>query len=148
YITKSGTALVTGYKHIPHSDLTPAGGGGDQTLLDSGVLEYDIKTGKLIRAWSADDHIPMTESYTPASAQNPNAYDPWHINSIDVDSDGNWLVSMRNTWTLYKINPTTGAILWRLGGKASDFFVPDNIAFAFQHDARWLPNGQISIFDN
>src|SRR3954467_1111491 len=34
-ITKSGTALVTGYKHIPHTDLQPAGGGPDQTLLDS-----------------------------------------------------------------------------------------------------------------
>ena len=41
-----GTALVTGYKHIPHRDLSAAGGGSDQTLLDSGVLEYDIKTGE------------------------------------------------------------------------------------------------------
>src|SRR3954463_9145603 len=46
-ITKAGTALVTGYKHLPHRDLSAAGGGTDQTLLDSGVLEYDIKTGKL-----------------------------------------------------------------------------------------------------
>ncbi|MEA2496209.1 MAG: hypothetical protein QOJ29_4120 [Thermoleophilaceae bacterium] len=148
FITKGGHALVTGYKYLPHRDLSAAGGGTDQTLLDSGVLEYDIATGKLLKAWSADEHIPMTDGYPPANPNNPNAYDPWHINSIDVDAADNWLVSMRNTWTIYKVNSTTGAIDWRIGGKHSDFAVPDDIAFAFQHDARWQPNGQISIFDN
>jgi Arylsulfotransferase (ASST) len=147
-IQSDGTALVTGYRYVQHTDLQPAGGGPDQTLLDSGVLRYDVKTGQLVNAWSAADHIAMTDSYTPGNPNNPNAYDPWHINSIDVDKDGNWLVSMRNTWAIYKINPTTGAILWTLGGKVSSFAVPDNIAFAFQHDARWRPNGEISLFDN
>lgn len=148
-ITKAGTALVTGYKYLPHRNLTSMGGGEDQTLLDSGVLEFDIKTGKLIKEWSADQHIPMDQSYSKTSPQNPNAFDPWHINSIDVDSDGNWLVSMRNTWAIYKIDSKTGQILWTLGGKASSFAVPDNVAWAFQHDARWRSGGkQISIFDN
>jgi Arylsulfotransferase (ASST) len=148
FITKNGTALVTGYKYLPNRNLTSMGGGESQTLLDSGVLEYDIKTGKLLHEWSADQHIPMEQSYAMTSPQNPNAYDPWHINSIDVDADGNWLVSMRNTWAIYKIDSKTGQILWTLGGKASTFSVPDNLAFAFQHDARWRANGQISIFDN
>jgi Arylsulfotransferase (ASST) len=147
-ITKTGHALVTGYKHLAHTDLTSVGGGPDQTLLDSGVLDYDIKTGKLVKAWSANDHIPMADGYPPANPNNPNAYDPWHINSIDAASDGSWLVSMRNTWAIYKVNPTTGAIVWRIGGKHSDFTVPDDVAWAFQHDARWRANGAISIFDN
>jgi hypothetical protein len=148
YITSNGHAFVTAYRHVPGVDLSSQGGSTSQTLLDSGVLEYDIATGALVKAWSAADHISINDSYTPANPNQPNAYDPYHINSIDVDSDGNWLVSMRNTWALYKVNPTTGAILWTLGGKRSDFAVPDNVAFAFQHDARWLPNGQVSIFDN
>src|SRR4051794_33688345 len=149
FITKSGTALVTGYKYLPHRDLRAAGGGPDQTLLDSGVLEYDIATGKLLRHWSADEHIPMTDGYPPGNPNNPNAYDPWHINSIDVDATtGNWLVSMRNTWALYKVDPKSGQILWTLGGKHSNFAIPNDVAFAFQHDARWRPNGRISIFDN
>ncbi|MEA2424331.1 MAG: hypothetical protein QOH13_741 [Thermoleophilaceae bacterium] len=148
YITKSGTALTTGYKYIPNRDLTSMGGGESQTLLDSGVIEYDLKTGHIVHEWSADQHIPFQESYQQTSPQNPNAYDPWHINSIDVDSDGNWLVSMRNMWTIYKVNSKTGEVMWKLGGKASSFAVPDNVAFAFQHDARWRPNGQLSMFDN
>ena len=148
FITKDGHALVTGYKHLEHRDLTAKGGGTDQTLLDSGVMEYDIATGKLLRVWSADEHIPMSQGVPPANPNNPAAYDPWHINSIDVDAQGNWLVSMRNTWAMYKINSTTGAIIWTLGGNASDFAIPADVAFAFQHDARWRPNGEISIFDN
>src|SRR3954447_15826338 len=148
YVTKQGTALVTGYKHIAHRDLTAVGGGSDQTLLDSGVLEYDIKSGKLLRVWSSDEHIPMADGYPPANPNSPVAYDSWHINSIDVSSDGTWLVSMRNTWAVYKIDPKPGQILWTLGGKRSSFAIPDNVTWAFQHDARWRPGGQISIFDN
>jgi hypothetical protein len=148
HITKSGTALTTGYKYIPHRDLSSRGGSKDQTLLDSGVVEVDVKTGKLVKAWSADEHIPMSDAVPPANPNSPAAYDPWHINSIDVDKDGNWLVSMRNTWAIYKVNSTTGAIMWTLGGKSNQFQIPDNVAFAFQHDARWLPNGDMSIFDN
>jgi hypothetical protein len=148
FITKSGTALVTGYKYLPNRNLTSMGGGESQTLLDSGVIEYDIKTGKIVHEWSADQHIPLEQSQVRTSPQNPNAYDPWHINSIDVDADGNWLVSMRNTWAIYKVDSKTGQILWTLGGSASSFSVPDDVAFAFQHDARWRPGGQISIFDN
>jgi hypothetical protein len=147
-ITPSGTALTTGYRYIPHRDLSSKGGSTDQTLLDSGVVEVDIKTGKVVRFWSADEHIPMSDGVPPANPNSPAAYDPWHINSIDVDKDGNWLVSMRNTWAIYKINPASGAIIWTLGGKSSSFAVPDNIAFAFQHDARWLPDGDLSMFDN
>src|SRR4051812_35223499 len=47
-ITAGGTALTTGYRYIPHRDLSSRGGSTDQTLLDSGVVEVDIKTGKLV----------------------------------------------------------------------------------------------------
>src|SRR3954452_1705527 len=77
FITKAGHALITGYKHVPHRDLSSVGGGTDQTLLDSGVLDYDIKTGKLVNAWSADAHIPMSDGYPPANPNSPVAYDPW-----------------------------------------------------------------------
>src|SRR3954469_6225537 len=33
FITKSGTALTTGYRYLPHRDLSSKGGGTDQTLL-------------------------------------------------------------------------------------------------------------------
>ena len=56
------------------------------------------------------------ESYGPVGAD----WDYFHLNSIAVDSDENLLVSSRNTHTIYKID-RSGAIIWRLGGKHSDF---------------------------
>lgn len=146
FITKQNTALTTYYRHIPGRDLRAVGGPESHTLVDTGVAEYDIATGRLIRTWSPDGRIPLEDSFIPFSAQMP--YDPWHINSIDVSSDGAWLISMRNTHAIYKVNPTTGDIAWTLGGKRSSFALGDRARFAFQHDARWRPNGRITLFDN
>ena len=147
FITKQNTALATYYRHIPGRDLSAVGGGQSQTLVDTGVAEYDIATGRLIRTWSPDGRIPMEDSYIPITNQQM-PHDPWHINSIDVDAAGNWLLSMRNTHAIYKVNPATGEVLWTLGGKRSNFALGDRVHFAFQHDARFKPDGNISLFDN
>jgi hypothetical protein len=57
-------------------------------------------------------------------------------------------VSARHTHALYKIDRRTGRILWRLGGKRSDFALGPGVRFAWQHDARRRPDGTISLFDN
>jgi len=58
---------------------------------------------------------------------------------------------------VHKINGTSGEIIWRLGGKKSDFkFTSKKANFCFQHHARWLPipakQGDdvevISLYDN
>ena len=41
-----------------------------------------------------------------------------------------------------------GAIVWRLGGKKSDFAMGPGTRFAWQHDARRRPDGTITLFDN
>src|SRR5271163_4896239 len=58
------------------------------------------------------------------------------------------LVSSRHTWTVYKVNRTTGAIIWRLGGKKSDFTLGPGLPFAWQHDAVGVDASTIRIFDN
>src|SRR5205807_2439323 len=67
---------------------------------------------------------------------------------IDEEQDGSLLVSARNTWTIYRIDPRTGQVGWRLGGKHSSFKLAAGAATAWQHDPRLLPDGSISIFDN
>jgi hypothetical protein len=83
------------------------------------------------------------------------AWNYFHINSVDKDDQGNYLISARNYRAIFKINGTTGNIIWQLGGlQGSSFHVPKNVEFAFQHDARFRSrseNGQIeviSFFDN
>ena len=65
--------------------------------------------------------------------------EPWdylHLNSIDVLPDGNLLVRVRHTFALYKLDRKTGKVIWRLGGKRSDFDMGPGTQFAWQHDGR------------
>ena len=106
--------------------------------------EIDIPSGRVLLEWHSLDHIPIEESYWPLSAD----WDYVHLNSIGVDRDENLLVSSRNTHTIYKLDRRSGAIMWRLGGKRSDFAIEPAAVFAWQHDARRQPDGTITLFDN
>lgn len=58
------------------------------------------------------------------------AYDYFHINAVDKTSDGNYLISSRHTCTIFKVSSKDGSIIWRLGGKSSDFTL-DGFNFSF-----------------
>src|SRR5207244_7139747 len=60
----------------------------------------------------------------------------------------NVLVEARKTHALYEIDRRTKKVLWRLGGKKSDFAMGAGTRFAWQHDARRQANGTITLFDN
>jgi hypothetical protein len=144
-ITAHDTALVIGYRIVPY-DLTAVGGPAGGFVLDGTIQEIDIPTGRVLWRWSALDHVPVTESSARVAPSEP--YDAYHLNSVDQDADGNLLISARHTSTLYKVDRRTGAILWRLGGRSGEFDVAAGAAFAFQHDARWGPDGTVTVFDN
>lgn len=71
---------------------------------------------------------------------------------MDINSDGDYLISSRHTSTLFKVNGQTGEIIWRCGGSLSDFEFLDGLNFSSQHDARWVSTNSstdiISLFDN
>ncbi len=142
-ITPRNTALLTSYV-ITDADLTSVGGPRKGTIQDAIFQEIDLASGKVLLEWHSLDRIPLEESYAPVEAEN---WDFFHINSIDLDGDGNLLVSGRSTHTIYKLD-RKGAILWRLGGKHSDFEMAPGSDFAWQHDARRQPDGTLTIFDN
>jgi len=82
----------------------------------------------------------------PTSRREP--FDFFHINSIDVEQDGDLLVDSRNTWAAYDVDPKTGRVRWELGGKHSSFKMGPGTSTAWQHDAVQQPNGAITFFDN
>jgi hypothetical protein len=99
--------------------------------------------------WTSLDHVGLAESYErPASSTTVWPFDFFHVNSIGVDHDGTLLVSARNTWTVYDVDPRSGQVLWRLGGRQSTFTSGPGTRTAWQHDARRLSDGSIGIFDN
>lgn len=146
-ITEDGTALVTIYSAEQH-DLSSVGGPRRGRVIDSVVQEIDIDTGRVLFEWSALEDIALRESYKPVPEDPGEGWDYFHVNSIDVDTDGDLLISARNTYAVYKVDRVTGEILWRLGGKRSDFEMGPGTRFAWQHDARRTPDGKLSLFDN
>ena len=146
-LTSRGTALVTQFE-TKQADLSSIGGQAAGSVLVGHALEIDIATGRVLLDWNSLDHVSLEESYVQAPSNPSDTYDFFHINSIAEMDDGNLLISGRNTWTLYKVHRTTGAVLWRLGGKRSDFALPKPAWFSWQHHARPHGASEISVFDN
>lgn len=124
-------------------------------IWDSVIQEINIETNEVLFEWSASEHYGTEESYFPAGTaglRRSYAYDFFHINSIDKDSFGNYLVSSRYFHSVTYIEGKTGEILWVLGGRRNNFRdLSDGkaTAFAWQHDAHWTADHSgITLFDN
>src|SRR5215208_343843 len=146
-ITPEDTALLTAYNPVP-ADLSAVGGPKYGAVWEGIAQEVDIETGEVLFEWHSLEHVGIEESYLEPPSDPGYPYDYFHINSIDVDHDGNLLISARNTWSVYKAERKSGEVLWRLGGKNSDFEMGLGTRIAYQHDARRQRGGTISIFDN
>src|ERR671910_454460 len=146
-ISPQDTALITIYNAVPR-DLSSVGGSKDSVAIQGIVQELDIHTGEVLFEWHSLEHVGLEETYVTPSEDHYPGIDYFHLNSIDVEPDNNLLISARETSAVYKIDRKSGEIIWRLGGKKSDFQMGEGARFAFQHDARRLPDGNISIFDN
>jgi hypothetical protein len=144
-ITPQGTALLTVYNLVSR-DLSDLGGPVAGRVIEGVAQEVDIETGEVLFEWHSLDHVGVEESYYDNYFSHQLDY--FHINSIDVDHDDNLLLSARNTSAVYKIERRSGEILWRLGGKKSDFEMGKGTKIAWQHDARRQDDGTITIFDN
>jgi hypothetical protein len=143
-LTPEGTALFTCSPPVTPVDLSALGGSRNGRVQESIFQEVDIRTGRLLLEWRSLDHVPVTDSYN----QLTDPFDYLHINSIDIAPDGHLLVSGRHTWALYKVDRHTGEVIWRLGGKRSDYQLGPGARFAWQHDARQISKSKITLFDN
>lgn len=152
-ITSNDTALLTIYDPIP-ADLTSLGGPELGWLYDGVFQEIDIATGELLFEWRSSDFYPPESSHFPLNDRGHErtlGYDYYHMNSIDKDDQGRYLVSGRHTHTVTCVDGTTGQVLWTLGGKHNDFQDESDGAatdFSWQHDARWRSANSITLLNN
>ncbi|KAL7622435.1 hypothetical protein AAE478_007940 [Parahypoxylon ruwenzoriense] len=159
HIVNEETGLIQIYQPVVR-DLTAWGASDEQKWIVNAIIqELDIATGELLFEWASLDHISPDEAILPINpgqaGSGYNSSDSWdyfHINSVDKDSDGNYLISARDACSIHKINGTDGSIIWKLHGKHSSFKVPKDAEFCFQHDARFLSQHDdieiISLYDN
>ncbi len=131
--------------------------GANSTMLDCVVQEVDAQ-GNLVWQWRASDHTdPVKESIVPLGAgTDTSPADVYHCNSVDVNAAGDVLVSFRHMNSVLLVPKATGTVVWKLGGSAynkdgAQILAVQNDpegAFYLQHDARFQPNGDISLFDD
>lgn len=148
HILADGSALLTAYAPERRS-LRFIGGAANAVVLDSVVQRIDIKTGLVMYEWHAMQRVGLAESHVdPPNGSQSFPFDFFHVNSVQLEPSGHLLISARNTWAAYEVDPLTSRIVWRLGGKRSNFKMGPRAQFSWQHDVRLQPNGTITVFDD
>jgi Arylsulfotransferase (ASST)/Bacterial Ig-like domain len=143
-ILPNGDALITIY-HPRTVDLTSIGGLSNATVADLIIQEID-PNDNIVFEWNSKDYFAVSDTYQAIVGQTYIDYA--HGNAVELDTDGNLLISNRHMAEITKINRQTGAIIWRMGGKNNQFTFLNSDQFYFQHDIRRLANGNITLFDN
>lgn len=128
-------------------DLTAIGGVAGARVTGTAVQHVSAE-GKLLFQWSPFNHFDITDGQ-PADRAGANVN--WtHGNALELDVDGNLLVSFRNLSEVTKIDTISGAIIWRMGGRRNQFtfFDTSSRIFSGQHSVRVSSIGELTILDN
>jgi len=142
-LLSNGHAFLLVYK--PYTvDLSSYGGYVTATVESCLIQELD-QDKNLVWDWDSIDYLPITQ--TNHSLATPTV-DYAHCNALEVDSDGNLLLSSRHLDEITKISRQTGTVIWRLGGLGNEFTFTNDTGFAWQHDIRRLVDGHLTLFDN
>jgi hypothetical protein len=140
------TALACAYRpeYMDLGDLSRPGEHG--WVITGGFVEMDTTTGEVLFEWMSPGYIPIHESVTvqpwDAPARKPG-WDYIHVNSIDKNEAGDYLLSARFSNTIYLISGQTRDIIWRLGGKYSDF--EQDFTFSKQHHVEFVESNDTHI---
>src|SRR6185369_15660169 len=102
-------------------------------------------SGEVLFNWSPFDHLAVDLQGVDGPDRTATPINWTHGNALDLDTDGNLLLSFRNTSEIIKIDTRTGAVVWRMGGSHNQFtFVDVTLpAFARQHGVRSTGPGRL-----
>lgn len=128
-------------------DLTRVGGVVGARVTGTAV-QHISASGELLFSWSPFDHFAITDV---AESERTGAVVNWtHGNAIDLETDGNLIVSFRNLGEVTKIDVPTGEVIWRMGGRRNELSFVDSPmpSFVGQHSARALGGGHVLLLDN
>jgi len=150
-ILENGHSLMMSYDFQPVSMDTVVPGGDPNAIVEGLIIQEQDENRNVVFQWRSWDHFKITDATYDIDLTD-SLIDYVHGNAIEVDYDGNLLISSRHMDEVTKINRQTGDIIWRLGGEHCEnnqfTFINDPIGFSHQHDIRRLNNGNITVFDN
>ncbi len=142
-VLPNGNIVYDRWEKAPDSFSEKVVGGFPSTVIPvwtNSVIEVN-RDKKIVWEWHMPDHL-NPEDFKLASATPKR--DWAHVNSVKyVESNPlthkpAFLVSSRHTSTVFFIDATNGDVIWHS---------PKGL-FSYQHDATYLANGHIMVFDN
>lgn len=138
---KNGDIIMLIYQN-KEFDVSSLGGVTDQNVLGDKIIKMN-SNGEILWEWSVFDYInPLEDSSILKTA------DDWsHANSLSIDIDGNYLISFRNFNQVWKIDATSGNVIWKFGSEG-DFNMGDGDSFSGQHAFHLNKDGDYMVFDN
>jgi hypothetical protein len=147
-VLPDGSYYIIGEEHLV-IDMSQYIQGGDTAaiIVANAIIHMDANDNELWR-WRSIDHYDIldVDEYIDLTQHQ---IDWTHCNSIEIDPQGDIIISTRNFDEVTKINRATGNIIWRLGGERNQFtFINDTRGFSRQHCVRLLANGNLIMFDN
>ena len=128
-------------------DLT-ASGGVSQAKVTGTRVQHVAGDGSLLFDWSPFDHFAIDD--LPAADRSGGTVNWTHGNAIDIDAEGNLLLSFRSLNEITKIDGRTGAVVWRIGGLRSNAGLENTPSppFMRQHGLRATGNRELLLLDN
>ncbi|CAK37961.1 uncharacterized protein An02g13770 [Aspergillus niger] len=121
-------------------DMADVGRPGEQKLfLTGGFAELDLATGAPLFEWDSSDHLGLHETdrfHTWEEPMGQWGFDSVHMNAVDKNEAGDYIISMRFTDTIYMISGVDGRVMWRLGGPETNFI--QDFVFSKQHDVKFV----------
>ena len=132
---------------VREMDLTGVGGLARHRVTGTAV-QHVGPARELLFSWSPFEHIEIPHM-TVEDGTAPS-FNWTHGNSLDLDSDGNLVVSFRNLSEVAAIDTRTGGFLWRLGGRSGEFSFQHGARdpFTHQHGVRSTGRGSLLVLDN
>ncbi|MBX3255745.1 MAG: aryl-sulfate sulfotransferase [Chitinophagaceae bacterium] len=123
-------------------DLSDAGGSKTDTVTTDGILVLD-KQGNKIWEWSVAD-ILSPATYPGILKEKKD----WlHANSLSIDTDGNYIISFYLGSQIWKVDATSGKLIWKLG-KSGDFKLTSGTWFGESHAVHKTSSNEITLFEN
>jgi hypothetical protein len=141
-IQPDGSYYMIGYRLNPVDMSRYVKGGSTSAIVRETIVQGFTIAGELTFQWRSWDNYDIRDA--------TNNTDFPHLNGLDIDEDGNILVSARHLSEVTKVNRDSGDIMWRLSGAHSSFhFIDDPLnGTSFQHNISALGNGHYMVFDN
>ena len=153
-ILPNGNYMLIGKKHVIEDFsnkpifLRRKVAGSKRALAKYDIIQELNKAKKVVFEWDSRG-VYSIDDINSFYLNDTSIVDVTHFNSIDVDNNGNILISVRFFDEVAKVRKADGLVLWRMGGKRNQIkVINDSTPFLGQHDARFSGAKRFTLFDN